>query len=75
MKLSCRDIAEEFQVGKTQAVNVIKLEAQLRTEYEKFQGKGFKHLQRQNHKKYKVKKYGSSGIFVHEPLLKEEDLN
>ena len=47
--MSCMDCAERFKIGKTQPVHVIKHEAQLRTEYEKFQGKGFKYIQRQDH--------------------------
>ena len=51
---------------------------------EKFQGKGLKHFQRQNHQKYKAindivypwfKKWGSSGIFVNGSLIKEEEIN
>ena len=53
-KMSCRKIAEQFKIGNTQAANVVKNEASLRAEYENFQGKGFKHLQRENHQKYKV---------------------
>ena len=83
-KLSCRAIAEEFKIGKTQAANVVKNEAKLREEYENFQGKGFKHIKRENHQKFKpindilyswFKKYESSGIFVNGPLLKEEAMS
>lgn len=49
MTKSCRDCAEEFKIRKMQPVNVIKHVAQLRTKQEKYQGKGFKHIQRQNH--------------------------
>ena len=49
-KMNCRETAEQF--GKTQAANVIKNEASLRAEYGNFQGKGFKHLKRENHQKY-----------------------
>ena len=48
-KLSCRAIAEEFKIGKTQTANVVKNEAKLREEYENFQGKGFKHIKSENH--------------------------
>ena len=36
-KISCREIAEQFKIGKTQAANVVKNEASLRAEYENFQ--------------------------------------
>ena len=83
-KLSCRAIAEEFKIGKTQAANVVKNEAKLREEYQNFQGKGFKHIKRENHQKFKpindilyswFKKCESSGIYVNGPLLKEEAMN
>ena len=83
-KLSCRAIAEEFKVGKTQAANVEKNEAKLREEYVNFQGKGFKHIKRENHQKFKpindilyswFKKCESSGIYVNRPLLKEEAMS
>ena len=48
-KLSCRAIAEEFKIGKTHRVNVVKNEAKFREEFENFQGKGFKHIKRENH--------------------------
>ena len=35
--ISCREIAEQFKIGKTQAANVVKNEASLRAEYENFQ--------------------------------------
>ena len=47
-KMSCREIAEEFKIGKTQAANVVANEARLRAEYENFQGKDYKHIQRGN---------------------------
>ena len=53
-KMSCREVAEQFKIGKTQAANVVKSEASSRAEYENFQGKGFKHLKRENHQKYKT---------------------
>ena len=80
--MSCREIAEQFKIGKTQPANVIKNEASLRAEYENFQG--FKHLKRQNHQKYKAintilyklfKKCKASGIYVSGSLLKEEAIN
>ena len=83
-KLSCRAIAEEFKIGKTQAANVVKNEAKFREEYANFQGKGFKHIKRENHQKFKpindihyswFKKCESSGIYVNGPLLKEEAMN
>lgn len=40
---------EEFKIGKMHATNIIKHESQ-----GNFQGKGFKHIQRQNPQKYKV---------------------
>ena len=48
-KLSCRAIAEEFKIGKTQAANVVKNEANFREKFENFQEKGFKHIKRENH--------------------------
>ena len=51
--MSCREIAEEFKIGKTQAANVAN-EARLRAEYENFQGKDYKHIQCGNHQKFKV---------------------
>jgi len=83
-KLSCRAIADKFNIGKTQAANVLKNESTLRKEYEIFQGKGFKHLKRENHQKFKAineilyvwyKKCEASGIYVNGPLLKEEATN
>ena len=52
--MSCREIAEQLKIGKTQAANVVKNETTLRAEYKNFQGKGFKHLKRQNHQKYQA---------------------
>ena len=83
-KLSCRVIAEEFKIGKTQAANVVKNEAKLREEYANFQGKGLKHIKRENHQKFKpindilyswFKKCESSGIYINAPLLKEEAMS
>ena len=83
-KLSCRAIAEEFKIGKTQAGNVVKNEAKLREEYANFQSKGFKHIKRENHQKFKpindilyswFKKCKSSGIYVNGLLLKEEAMS
>ena len=83
-KLSCRPIAEEFKVGNTQAANVVKNEAKLKEEYANFQDKGFKHIKRENHQKFKpindilyswFKKCESSGIYVNGPLLKEETMS
>ena len=53
-KISCREIVEQFKIGKKQAANVIKNETSLRAEYENLQGKGFKYLKRENHQKDKV---------------------
>ena len=36
-KISCREIAEQFKIGKTQAANAVKSEASLRAEYKNFQ--------------------------------------
>ena len=47
-KLSCRAIAENFKIEKTQVTNVVKNEASLREEFENFQGKDFKHIKREN---------------------------
>ena len=83
-KMSCREIAEQFKIGKTQAANVVKNEASLRAEYENFQGKGFKHLKREKHQKCKAintilykwfKKCEASGIHVSGSLLKEEAMD
>ena len=53
-KMSCREIAGQFKIGKTQATNAVKNEAILRAEYENSQGKRLKHLKRENHQKHKV---------------------
>ena len=62
----------------------MKNEAKLREEYANFQGKGFKHIKRENHQKSKpindilyswFKKCESSGIYVNGPLLKEESMS
>ena len=83
-KLSCRDISSKHKIGKTQAANILKNEQKLRKEYENFQGKGLKHISRQNHQKFKpinevlyawFRKCESSGIYVNGPLLKEEAMN
>lgn len=83
-KMSCRDISKEYNIGKTSAANVLKDEQKLRVEYENFQGKGFKHISRENHQKFKpineilhswFRKCESSGIYVNGPLLKEEAMN
>ena len=59
----------------------MKNEAKLREEYANFQGKGFRHIKKENHQKFKpindnlyswFKKCESSGIYVNGPLLKEE---
>ena len=83
-KLSCRDISSKYKIGKTQAANILKNVQKLRKEYENFQGKGLKHISRQNHQKFKpinevlyawFRKCESSGIYVNGPLLKEEAMN
>lgn len=51
-KMRPRDTAEEIKIEKAQEANVIKHETQLRNEYGKFPGKGFRHIKRQNHNKY-----------------------
>ena len=62
----------------------MKNEAKFREDYANFQGKGFKHIKRENHQKFKpindihyswFKKCESSGIYVNGPLLKEEAMN
>ena len=83
-RMSCREIAGQFQIGKTQAANPVKNEASLIAEYENFQGKGFKYLKRENHQKYKAiniilrkwfKKCVASGIYVSDSLINEEAMN
>ena len=83
-KLSCRVIAKEFQIGKTQAANVSKHEQTLREEFANIQGKGFKHINRGSHQKFKAindilyswfKICEASGIYLNGPLLKEETIN
>ena len=44
--MSCREIADQFNIGKTQAANILGNEARLRADYESFQGKGYKHVKR-----------------------------
>ena len=53
-KMSSREIAEHFKIGKTQAANVVKNEITLRAEYENFQGKGFKNLKRKTIQNTKI---------------------
>ena len=83
-KMSCRVISKTYSIGKTQAANILKEEEKLRMEYENFQGKGFKHINRTSHQKYKpineilytwYKKCESSGIYVNGPLLVEEAMD
>lgn len=83
-KMRPRDTAEEIKIGKAQEANVIKHETQLPNEYGKFPGKGFKHIKRQDHKKYSAindilyswfKNCESSGIYFKGLLLKEETTN
>ena len=52
-KMNCRVISKTYSIGKTQAANILKEEEKLRMEYENFQGKGFKHINRTSHQKYK----------------------
>ena len=82
--MSCREIAEQLKIGKTHAANLVKNEASLKAEYENFQWKGFKHLKRENHQKFKTintvlykwfKKCEAYGIYVSDSLLKEEVIN
>ena len=83
-KMNCRVISKTYSIGKTQAANILKEEEKLRMEYENFQGKGFKNINRTSHQKYKpineilytwYKKCESSGIYVNGPLLVEEAMN
>ena len=53
-ELSCRVIAKKFKIGKTQAANVWKSEQTLREEFANFEGKGFKHINRGSHQKFKA---------------------
>ena len=82
--MSCRDIAKTYKIGKTQASSLLRDERMLRKEYENFQGKGFKHVNRSSHQKFKpinevlyswFKKCEASGIYVNGPLLIEEAMN
>ena len=77
-------VAKEFKIGKTQAVNVLQNERTLREEFANFQGKGFKHIDRGNHQKFKAingilyswfNKCEAPGIYLNGPLLKEEAMN
>ena len=83
-KLSCRVIAKELKVGKTQINNVFKTEQTLREEFANFQGKGFKHTDSRSHQQFKTindilyswfKKCEASSIYLNKPLLKEEAMN
>ena len=56
-KLSCRAIAKEFKIGKTQPINVVKNETKFRVEFENFQGKGFKHNFYQKWESPKIQAY------------------
>lgn len=67
-----------------QSPNVIVKEARLRAEYENFQSKCYKRIQRGNHLKFKAingilytwyKKCEASGIYVTGSILKEEAMN
>ena len=78
---SCRTIAEKFNIGKTQVANVMKNESKLRKEFETVQGKGFEHLKRENHQKFKAineilytwyEKCEASGIYVMGLCLKRK---
>ena len=53
-KLSCTVIAKEFKIGKIQAAKVLKNKRTLREEFANFQGKGFKHINRGSHQKFKA---------------------
>ena len=64
--------------------NASRHKAHLRTEYGKFQGKGFKLIQQQTRKKCKainnilypwIEKCESSGVYVNGQFLKEEAIN
>ena len=83
-KLSCRVIAKELKVGKTQINNVFKTEQTLREEFANFQGKGFKHTDSRSHQQFKAindilyswfKKCEASSIYLNKNLLKEEAMN
>ena len=45
-KISCRDICKTYNIRETQAANMLKEETKLRADYQNFQGKGFKHVNR-----------------------------
>ena len=53
-KVSCRDVSTAYNIGKTQASDILKNKADLRKEYESFKGECVKHLARKNHQKYKI---------------------
>ena len=83
-KMSCRDIAKTYKIGKTQASSLLREEEKLRKEYENFQGKGFKHVNRSSHQKFKpineilyswFKNCEASGIYVNGPLHIEKAKN
>ena len=70
-----------FNIGKTQAANVITNELHLRADYENFEGERYKHVKR-GKQKYKPinlyswsKKCENSGVSVTGLLLKEEAMN
>ena len=80
--MNCREIAEEFKIGKAQTANVVANEA--RAEYENFQGKSYKHTLRGNHLNFKsindmlyswYKKCETSSIYVIGSILKEKSMN
>ena len=50
-KISCREVSAKIKIGKTKAANV---EACLRVEYENFKDKGYEHIQRRNHHRFKA---------------------
>ena len=78
-KMSCRYTAEVIKIRKTLATDVIKHEPQLRNEYRKFPGKGFKHIKGKNQKHPAIndilyswfKNSESYGIYVKGPNINE----
>ena len=83
-KLICRVIAKEFKFRKTQADNALKNERAFREESAKFQGKGFKQINKGIHQKFKaindilyswLKNCEASGIDLNGTLLKEKGMN
>ena len=76
-KRSCRQLAEQFNIGKTAAAQIIKNEASIRKEYELFKGKLKRKRKGQFHDNNEIlyvwsQKCCTANIYPDGPMLKEE---